>query len=111
MDNSRDLGQKCKHRLMHCMMCMHDESPLLACKTNTRDPDLTWSPPHDQGQGAAISHIIRQADDVLPCLPQGGWQRGHTHTHTHTQTHMHMYAHRSTHIFEHMYTISLLCTT
>ena len=47
-------------------------------------PDLTWSPSHGQDRGAAISHIVRQADDALPCPPWG-------HTHTHTLTCMHSY--------------------
>ena len=35
---------------------------------------------------AAISHIIRQANDVLPCPPRGGWQRGHIHTQSYMYT-------------------------
>ena len=68
-DNSRDLGQKTlsrfNHCLMHCVMCMHDESTLLAYKTNVRDPWLHLVSHHKVGdRGAAISHIKRQADDV-----------------------------------------------
>ena len=58
---------KCKHRLVHCMMCIHDESPLLVCKTNL--VSTTWS----ETWGAATSHIIRQANVVLPCPPREGW--------------------------------------
>ena len=83
VDGSRTIAAvgtwfRCKHHLMHCM-CMHDESPLLACKTNARDPWPNWSPPHGQGQGATISHIIRQ-DDVTMSTMRGLEARTHTHT-------------------------------
>ena len=68
---SWNLGQKtlsrCKHHLVHCIMCMHDVFALSGLKTNVRNH---WPPPHDLGQGTAISHIIRQAYDVLMCPPK-----------------------------------------
>ena len=72
-------------------------------------------------------HITRQANDVLPCPPQGGCSivrtlnihvhahtRAHTHTHTHTHTYTHTYVHTHTHIptyNKHTYTnIRTYCT-
>ena len=55
----------------------------------THDP--TWTPPHIvRDRGAAISNIIRQADDVLPCPPRGTHINTHTAcTHIHTHKHIH----------------------
>ena len=83
LHGSKDLVQvqASPRALYDVFMCMHDESPLLACKINAREPwpylVLTMHTVRDRG--AAINYIIRHTDDVLVCvcvstLPTSSWQ-------------------------------------
>ena len=66
---------------MYCMICMYNVIPLLNCKYYARS---TLS----ETGGAAISHVTRQASDVLPF-------QTYIYTYTHAQSHT--YTQRCTH--------------
>ena len=40
-----------------------------------------------EGEDAAISHITRQANDMLPCPSRGGWRCGMLYTHVCMRAH------------------------
>ena len=101
MDNNRDLVQvqACTSCFMHCMICMHDVSLLLASKTNT---DPTWSAPHNQEQGCCHwPHHETSKCCATMSTTIGGTYRHNTHrdiqSHTHIQTYKHIYTHIHTH--------------
>ena len=104
MDNNRDLVQvqACTSCFMHCMICMHDVSLLLASKTNT---DPTWSAPHNQEQGCCHwPHHETSKCCATMSTTIGGTYRHNTHRDIQSHTHIQTYKHTNTFIHTYIHT-------